>query len=135
MRVLVVDEAWAVLRELSVARYLQQSWKLARSLGVANMLVAHRVSDFDAVGAAGSEQTRLAHGLLTDSETVVLYAQPPDGAARATALFDLNETEAGLLPTLPRGVALWRVGKRRHLVAHRLRPDEIGWCDTDQAMT
>ncbi|MEI7479249.1 MAG: ATP-binding protein, partial [Actinomycetes bacterium] len=38
-RYLVLDEAWAVLREESVARWLQGSWKLARSTATANVLV------------------------------------------------------------------------------------------------
>ena len=74
--ILVVDEAWAILTELAVARYLRSSWKLARSHGLANIAVCHRASDLGASGPAGSEQSRLAEGLLADSETVVCYAQP-----------------------------------------------------------
>ena len=81
--ILVVDEAWAILTELAVARYLRSSWKLARSYGLANVAVCHRASDLGASGPAGSEQSRLAEGLLADSETVVCYAQPRLGTARA----------------------------------------------------
>src|SRR5690348_6975198 len=82
-RLLVVDEAWATLSSLGVARWLQASWKLSRSYGVANMAVLHRLSDLKAVGPAGSEQVMLAEGLLADSETRVVYAQSP-GEARAS---------------------------------------------------
>ena len=37
---LVVDEAWAILANLGVARWLQASWKLSRAHGVANVAVA-----------------------------------------------------------------------------------------------
>ena len=43
--IVVVDEAWAILSNLGVARWLQSSWKLSRALGVSNMAVLHRLSD------------------------------------------------------------------------------------------
>ena len=74
---LVVDEAWAILSNLGVARWLQSSWKLSRAFGVSNVAVLHRVSDLRSVGASDSEQVALAQGLLADSETRVVYAQSP----------------------------------------------------------
>ena len=50
---LVVDEAWAILSNLGVARWLQSSWKLSRAFGVSNMAVLHRVSDLRSVGRVG----------------------------------------------------------------------------------
>ena len=76
-RLVVVDEAWAVLHDLATARWLQATFKLARSLGVANVAVVHRLSDLRAAGAAGSAQQRLAEGLLADTETRVLFGQAP----------------------------------------------------------
>ncbi len=81
--VVVVDEAWAILANLGVARWLQASWKLSRAFGVANMAVLHRLSDLGSVGAGGSEQVGLARGLLADSETRVVYAQPPGEVGRS----------------------------------------------------
>lgn len=135
VRVLVVvDEAWAVLANLGVARWLQASWKLSRAHGVANVAVLHRLSDLRSVGAAGSEQVGLATGLLADSETQVVYAQAPGEVEAATELLSLSETEAELLPQLRRGVALWKVGRRSFLVQHVIGPDERGIVDTDGAM-
>ncbi|HLN17735.1 MAG TPA: hypothetical protein VK277_13420 [Acidimicrobiales bacterium] len=130
----VVDEAWAILAHLGVARWLQASWKLSRAWGVANVAVLHRVSDLHAVGAAGSEQVGLAQGLLSDSETQVVYAQPPGEVARATDLLSLSPTECELLPQLRKGVALWKVGRRAFLVQHLLAPAERSLVDTDAAM-
>ena len=62
----VVDEAWAILSNLGVARWLQSSWKLSRAFGVSNVAVLHRVSDLHSVGASDSEQVALAQGLLAD---------------------------------------------------------------------
>lgn len=130
----VVDEAWAILTQLAVARWLQSSWKLSRARGVANMAVLHRISDLSAVGAQGSEQVGLAQGLLADSETRVVYAQPPGEAQRAAELLALSPTECELVPQLRRGVALWKLGDRSFLVQHQLSQGERVLVDTDAAM-
>lgn len=132
---LVVDEAWAVLANLAVARWLQSSWKLSRAWGVANVAVLHRVSDLAGAGAAGSEQVALSQGLLADSETRVVYGQSPGECAAAEALLGLSEPETELLPRLGRGVALWKVGTRSFLVRHRLSPHEHALVDTDARMS
>ena len=120
---LVVDEAWAILSNLGVARWLQSSWKLSRAFGVSNVAVLHRVSDLRSVGASDSEQVALAQGLLADSETRVVYAQAPGELEAASELLSLSATETELLPQLRRGVALWKVGQRSFLVQHRLERD------------
>jgi hypothetical protein len=132
---LVVDESWAILSNLGVARWLQSSWKLSRAFGVSNVAVLHRVSDLRSVGASDSEQVALAQGLLADSETRVIYAQSPGELALAGELLSLSATESDLLPQLRRGVALWKVGQRSFLVQHRLSPMERLLVDTDGAMT
>jgi hypothetical protein len=132
---LVVDEAWAILSNLGVARWLQSSWKLSRAFGVSNVAVLHRVSDLRSVGASDSEQVALAEGLLADSETRVVYAQSPGELAAASELLSLSATEADLLPQLRRGVGLWKVGQRSFLVHHRLSPLEQAIVDTDAAMS
>jgi hypothetical protein len=131
---LVVDEAWAILSNLGVARWLQSSWKLSRAFGVSNVAILHRVSDLRSVGASDSEQVALAQGLLADSETRVVYAQAPGELAAASELLSLSSTEAELLPQLRRGVALWKVGQRSFLVQHRLSAAERRMVDTDSAM-
>ncbi len=130
----VVDEAWAILANLGVARWLQASWKLSRAFGVANIAVLHRLSDLRAVGALDSEQVGLAQGLLSDSETRVVYAQSPGEVERASELLSLSPTEAELLPQLRRGIALWKVGQRSFLVQHVVGPGERELVDTDTAM-
>jgi hypothetical protein len=132
--VVVVDEAWAILANLGVARWLQSSWKLSRAWGVSNVAVLHRLSDLTSAGALGSEQVGLAQGLLADSETRVVYAQSPGEIERSGDLLGLSSTEAELVPQLQRGVALWKVGSRSFLVQHRLSPHETPLVDTDARM-
>jgi hypothetical protein len=133
-RLVVLDEAWAVLSHLATARWLQATFKLSRSFGVANIAVVHRLSDLSAAGFEGSEQQRLAEGLLADAETRVLFAQAPAEAERAGELLGLTGTEQVLLSQLPRGVALWRVGQSSFLVEHQLGEEELALADTDAAM-
>jgi hypothetical protein len=133
-RLVVVDEAWALLHDLAMARWLQAAFKLSRAFGVANVAVLHRLSDLRAAGADGSEQQRLAEGLLSDAETRVIFGQPPSEVAGTKDLLALTQTEADLLPLLPRGMALWKVGPRSFLVEHRLAATEAALVDTDVAM-
>jgi hypothetical protein len=133
-RLVVLDEAWAVLSHLATARWLQATFKLSRSYGVANVAVLHRLSDLKAAGAEGSEQQKLAEGLLSDAETRVLFGQAPSEAERARELLGLSRVEQSLLAQLPRGVALWRVGQRSYLVEHELSREEAALADTDAAM-
>jgi len=134
-RYVVVDEAWALLANVSTARWLQQSYKLARAHGVANIAVLHRFSDLTAAGAAGSETVSLAHGLLADAGTRVVYGQPHSELADTQAVLGLTETEVGLLPHLPQGTGLWKIGPRSFVVEHRRSDAEIAMTDTDQKMT
>ena len=130
----VIDEAWAVLRDVAVARWLQASWKLSRAWGVSNIAVLHRLSDLRAVGAEGSEERELAEGILLDSETRVIYAQPLGEVLAARDLLGLSEVELDLLPRLGRGLALWKVAGRPALVRHLLGPAELALVDSDAAM-
>ena len=132
--IFVVDEAWAVLANAGTARFLQASFKLARAYGVANLVVAHRVSDLSSVGVTGSVVSNLAGGLLSDCETVVCYAQAEAEVAECVSALGLSGAEASFVRSLRRGSALWHVGSSRHVVDHRLSEYERTFVDTDQAM-
>jgi type IV secretory pathway VirB4 component len=130
----VVDEAWAILQNAGAARFLQASLKLGRARGVANLIVAHRASDFSAVDSAGSVSARIAEGLLSDCETLVCFAQAESELADSQRLFGLSQSELQLVARLRRGVGLWHVAGRRYLVEHRLSAFERVLVDTDAAL-
>jgi type IV secretory pathway VirB4 component len=132
--IFVLDEAWAILANLGIAKWLQASFKLSRARGLQNIAVMHRFSDLAATGALGSQQERVARGLLSDTETKVVYAQPHSEVAATRDLLGLTETEAALLPQLERGVALWKIGERSFLVWHLLGEYERHLIDTDARM-
>ncbi|MDP9387294.1 MAG: DUF87 domain-containing protein [Actinomycetota bacterium] len=134
-RFLVLDEAWRLLHHLGTARWLRSSLKLARQYGIANVLVLHRLSDLVATGDAGSEQRALSEGLLSDTETRVIYAQADGEIGSAAELLGLSAADRKGLPTLDRGTALWIVGQHRFLVDHRLADDEWDLTHTDERMS
>lgn len=133
-RLIVVDEAWAILQSLAAARWLQSMFKLSRAFGVANVAVVHRLSDLTSAGPDGSAQQRLAEGLLADTETRVVFGQSVAEAAVTADLLGLTATERDLIGRLPRGVALWKVGERSFLVEHLVGAHEAALTDTDAAM-
>ncbi|HEV3364320.1 MAG TPA: DUF87 domain-containing protein [Acidimicrobiia bacterium] len=134
-RMVVMDESWRMFSHLPIAAWMQQSFKLSRASGTMNVLVMHRLSDLASAGTDGSHQVRLAEGLLADTETRVIYGQPPSEVERARELLGLSDTEAKLLPHLPRGQALWKIGSRSFLVEHRLCAAETTLVDTDARMS
>ena len=132
--IFVLDEAWAILANLGIARWLQSSFKLSRAYGLQNVAVLHRFSDLAATGAAGSQTERVARGLLSDAETRVVLGQSAGEVAATKDLLGLTDTEAELLPSLDRGVALWKVAQRSFLVEHRIGRAEAALVDTDSRM-
>lgn len=131
---LVIDEAWALLSDSHALRWLQGSWKLARSRGLSHVLVLHRWSDVAAVGNEGSAERERAQGLLRECETAWLFRQPVDEANEMAVALGLSSREAHYLVALPKGVALVRYGAHRSVV--RVMPDarDFAFIDTDAAM-
>lgn len=130
----IMDEAWTVLGDEASLRWLQGSWKLARSRGVSHVLVLHRWSDVAAAGAEGSSQRARARGLLRECEIAWLFRQPPDEALEMAAILGLNAREERCLTDLPRGGALVRYGNARSLVQVRPRERDATFVDSDGAM-
>ena len=133
-RWVIYDEAWRVLRQPALLARMQSQWKLSRSLGLANLMIIHRLSDLDAVGERDSEARNLARGLLADCSTTILYAHESGEDARTGAALGLSSTEVDQLAGLARGEGLWRVGERSFVVRHVCTPGELALFDTNQRM-
>jgi len=131
----ILDEVWALLGSERTAKYLQATFKLARAYGVANVAIAHRISDLRAQSDDGTAAAKVAAGLLADTQTRVLFRQPPDEVQQARELLGLTSAEAALLPDLARGRALWRVAGRSAVVQHVIGPAERALVDTDARLT
>jgi hypothetical protein len=133
-RVQVLDEAWALLSDERTARYLQSCWKLCRSYGVANIAVAHRLSDLRSGADDGTATAKVAMGLLADTQTRVVFRQASDQVSETAELLGLNSAEAHLLSRLVKGRALWKVAGRAAVVQHVIGPAEQTFCYTDGAL-
>ena len=94
----------------------------------------HRLSDLGAVGSSGSEAVALAHGLLADCSTRIVYAQETDQVDATASALGLTDVEAEQLIHLPRGRGLWKIGRHSAIVDHILGPAETAIVDTDARM-
>jgi hypothetical protein len=133
-RYVIYDEAWRLIAQPSLLARMQSQWKLSRALGIANLMVIHRLSDLDAVGDANSEARNLALGLLADCSTKIIYAQEASEAEKTGGVLGLSSTEISQLPELDMGEGLWRIGERSFMVRHLCTPDELALFDTDARM-
>jgi len=132
---LLVDEAWAVLNDHpELASWLGATVKLARSLGVAAIFVAHRVSDLAAAGEATSVAARRAEGLLSDTQMRVVFGQAPGELPTLATALGLDADELEIVRHLPRGRCLVVVNDRRALWDVVLTDRERQITDTDAAM-
>ncbi len=113
---------------------MQAQWKLSRALGIANLMVIHRISDLDAVGDANSQTRNLALGILADCSTKIIYGHERGEATKTGTALGLTTTEVAQLPELQRGEGIWRIGERSFLVRHTCTPGELEVFDTDDRM-
>ena len=133
-RWVIYDEAWRLLREPALLARMQAQWKLSRGLGIANLMIIHRLSDLDTVGNANSEARALALGLLADCSTKIIYQQETSEAPHTADVLGLSITERNELPELQRGEGLWRVGQRAFVVRHLVTDGELELFDTNARM-
>ncbi|GAA2405492.1 hypothetical protein GCM10010420_36650 [Streptomyces glaucosporus] len=131
---MIYDEAWRVMRHVALLERMQSQWKLSRGLGIANMMVIHRLSDLLTAGDADSRSRALAEGLLPDCSTRIVYRQEPDQLATAASLLGLTGVEAQAVGALAKGRGLWKVAGRSFITQHLLHPAERELFDTDARM-
>ncbi|MET9294367.1 ATP-binding protein [Streptomyces sp. NPDC003077] len=133
-RWIVYDEAWRLMRHPGLLQRMQSQWKLSRGLGIANLMVIHRLSDLLTAGDAGSRGRALAEGLLADCSTRIVYRQETDQLHAAASLLGLTSVETEAIAHLNRGRGLWKVAGRSFIVQHLLHPHELALFDTDARM-
>lgn len=133
-RWIVYDEAWRLMRHPALLQRMQSQWKLSRGLGIANLMVIHRLSDLLTAGDAGSQGRALAEGLLADCSTRIIYRQETDQVHAAATLLGLTSVETEAISHLSRGRGLWKVAGRSFIVQHLLHPAEQALFDTDARM-
>lgn len=133
-RVQVTDELWVGAGDRAFIRHMQRCVKLGRTLGVANIQLLHKVTDAAAQSDSGTAESKMAAGLLADTDTAIVLRQHPDQLDVAQKTWALSQTERDWVGSLPEGRALWLLGGRRAVVQHILADSERALVDTDQRM-
>lgn len=133
-RIVGYDEAWLAMRYVPLLRRFQEQWKLVRMFGIFNLLTAHRLTDWEAVGASGSEAARLARGLLEDTGVRIAYRQVEASLGVTRDLFGLTDVQTQLLKYLRKGTGMWLLGGKARVVQHLLSSVESPLVQTDSRM-
>lgn len=130
-KVVVMDEFWRLLTDRATAEWAKYAFKMSREHGASYIAVLQHLGDLRSVDA---DTRAIADGLLADSETRIVYRQPPDQAKALGDLLGLTTEEITVVERLTPGHALWRVGGRSFVVQHLLTDTERPLIDTNQAM-
>jgi len=104
-RLVVVDEAWMMLRDGAAATWLFKLAKAARKRNAGLAVITQ-----DAADVLGSD---LGQAVIANSATQILMRQAPQAIDAITAAFDLTDAERHLLLSARRGEALLVAGSNR----------------------
>jgi type IV secretory pathway VirB4 component len=136
----VRDELWRQLRSggAAMARKIDSDLRLSRAEGVIDVLATHRLSDLEAVGAAGSEASSIARDLISSCETRIQLHQDTRPLEITRDAIGLTDAECALIASWSgqRGRALWKVGGSgsSHAVQLMLSRTERQLFETDERM-
>lgn len=138
VRAVVRDEVWRALRIPAMIRKIDSDLRLSRAQGTIQMLSTHRLSDFEQVGAAGSEEVAIARNLIASCDTRVLLAQDTGPLAMTRDAIGLTDAECahiGSWSAEHKGYALWKIGRSAsHIVRTGLTPTELQLFHTNERM-
>lgn len=123
----VAEEGWHLIGGPS-GRVLQSNAKLARGLGLANIIALHKIADIP------TDSPAIA--LVKEAQTVHLYRQSrADDIAACVRLFNLDPGSANTLGTLKDGHHLLKIGTRPEVHVEHVRSAlEVELTNTDTAM-
>lgn len=131
----VVDEGWALMRDLSTARWLLEATKFSRVFALSLWMVLHQFSDLQLAGGKDSEQASIGRTLLSHAQTKVIFGQDPSEVAATRDLMRLSKRECEVIARLRPSQSLQRIGENIRLrVEHVLTDEELAMTETDDAM-
>jgi type IV secretory pathway VirB4 component len=133
-RIIVVDECWKAIRDAGFVAWGEETQKLSRGYGVQFVTIVQRISDLASQADDGTATAKRAQGFVTEAETKVTFNLSGGEARASREVMDWTESETLLVPKLPRGRALWRVGEHGAIVQTILSARDVAMCDSNQAM-
>jgi len=126
-RILVLDEAWQLLKYESAAVAHAERLRLARAYGLSTVMVLHRPADISMFGEPGSTHRASVEAVFNLSDVHIIGKLNYDDAQDAARLLHLNTVEATAVRTAKTGQLLWSVetatGGRRSWLVHTRRTD------------
>ncbi|MET9956009.1 type VI secretion protein [Streptomyces sp. NPDC006339] len=139
--IVVRDELWRQMRSggAAMVKKIDADLRLSRATGTIQVLATHRLSDFESVGAAGSEAVNIAKDLISSCETRIQLAQDTRPLRLTREVIGLTDAECDLISSWgagQRGRALWKVGRGggSHAVQLVLSHTEEQLFETDERM-
>jgi type IV secretory pathway VirB4 component len=126
-RMLVLDEAWQLLKYESAAIAHAERLRLARAFGLSTVMILHRPADISMFGAPGSTHRASVEAVFNLSDVHIIGKLNYDDATDAQRLLHLNDVEARAIRAARTGELLWSVetatGGRRSWLVHTRRTD------------
>lgn len=139
VRLVVRDELWRAMRVPAMIRKLDSDLRLSRAQGTIQVLSTHRLADFEAVGAAGSEEVTIAKNLIASCDVRICLAQDTAPLAMTREAIGLTDTECAHIASWSGeqiGRAIWKVGRNAsHVVQCVLSPIERQLYYTNERMS
>lgn len=118
-RLIVVDEAWIMLKNESSGRFLEKVAKTARKFNAGLSIISQNVRDFMENGG---------QSIISNTSMQILLRQNPNELSYLENALGITESEKSLLRTADRGEALMYVGQNKTLVSIRANEFEHWLC-------
>jgi type IV secretory pathway VirB4 component len=108
-RILVMDEAWQLLKYESAAVAHAERLRLARAYGLSTIMVLHRPGDISMFGEPGSTHRASVEAVFNLSDVHIIGKLNYDDAREAARLLHLTGVETDAIRTAQTGHMLWSV--------------------------
>jgi type IV secretory pathway VirB4 component len=126
------------MRVPAMIRKLDSDLRLSRAQGTIQVLSTHRLADFEAVGAVGSEEVTIAKNLIASCDVRICLRQDTAPLAMTREAIGLTDTECAHIASWSgehRGRAVWKIGRSAsHVVQTVLTPLERQLYHTNERM-
>ncbi|WP_240680349.1 ATP-binding protein [Alloscardovia theropitheci] len=118
-RLVIAEEGWSLLSNPELVVGWDKRMRLSGEFGVSNWLLIHELTDLDAFANKGTALRQMIEGILTKSETMILYRQSSNSREALSHLIpDITAEELDVIDKLTQGVGLWRVGSTLRQAVH-----------------
>lgn len=130
LRYRVLDEGWMATAEEHTAGYLHRSRMRNEAVGVANIVVVHRLDDLRWAPAVPGRPPAAGNALVAGAATRVVFRQSSGhGVDRLAEALGLDAEEATIVGHLALGGALWKAGAASAVRHHTPARDEWAFCE------